>query len=695
MHFISDRSFRSKIMALVIVSIAMTVVLVMFIVLLMYSRLSDDSARIISQHMRSLYSDFVAESSKEIAVNVRLQVEQITHELKIFAGAAQSLIDMGQEAESIGRELQRHSFYKNNFVYNSQQNWSNIEKGDADISISVWGYQHDASGQIDAATRAYADRLVSLKPLMRSMGEHGVKKGWLYVVGPKSAPLMMMYPWAQMPAIFDEKYPGHNTSNWWDFFFPNMVEGWEKWLTHNPGLLTDGSSLTTITPFYEDAGGTGVMFTFFYPLWNARRDANVGAVAIDVNVANLAGIVQNAKLGNEGFSFVLTSDGDILGLSDKHGQELGVRPKEGSAVGVNTWTINIFSSDIPSLANLKLPGEHEDFKFYDLSDNDAGFYLALRAYAKVFRWNGETIAPVRFFVGVIVPKSEVSFIQNAIQKEIASASWTSIAFSILAAVVISAAGITLSVLVASYGTRQIRILMERAKSLAQGDFQSRVQVISRDELGQLAQVFNAMAVDLSDSRRQIQEHTENLERLVEQRTRELEKANKLLEDLSLTDSLTGLRNRRHFDESLVLLWNVAQREGQRLSLLLFDVDNFKNYNDHYGHQHGDHCLKRIADAVRRCARRSVDQVCRYGGEEFAVLLLGDREAAVRLGENIRQAVENERMPHAHGASPVVTISLGCTSVVDFVSDSPEQLVARADVALYQSKRDGRNRLTVL
>ena len=689
------RSFNSKMMFLVVVPTLVTTFFVLTIVLFVYNRLSDDSSSIINRHMKSLYTDFITESSRNIAINIRQRTEEITHELNMLAGTVQTLIDMGADAERIGEELQRYDYYRNDFAYNRKQNWSNIEKGDADISISVWGYQHDAAGQVDTATRSYAATLSTLKPFMHAIGKYGVQKGWLYIVGPKSAPLMMMYPWAQMPALFDETYPGHNVQNWWDFFFPNMVEGWEKWIHGNAGPLADGTSQTTITPFYDDAGGAGVMLTFFHPLWNAKRDANAGAVAIDVNIGDIARIVQEAKLGKQGFSFIMTSDGDMLGLSDEQCKLLGVHPKGGPGAGVNTLTTNIFSSSIPSFASIKLPGKENAFTLYDLSDNADGCYLALRSFAKVFRWNGATIDPVMFFVGVIAPKSEAGYIQSAIQEEIASASSTSILFSIVAACAVSAVAITLSLLVVSYSVKQIKLLKERAISLSQGDFRSQAPVISHDELGQLALAFNSMTNDLSNSHKQIQEHAENLEHIVAQRTQELETANKLLEELSLTDSLTGLRNRRHFDETLRLLWSLAQREGAGLALILFDVDFFKKYNDRYGHQSGDACLRRIAGAARRCARRDLDQICRYGGEEFAVLMLGRKEDAALIGERIRQAVEDERIPHEQGTCPFVTISLGCAFVERFEEDSPEKLLSRADAALYQSKREGRNRLTVL
>jgi sigma-B regulation protein RsbU (phosphoserine phosphatase) len=686
------RSFSAKVLLLVILPTCLTIVSVMGIVLGLSGRLSTEVSGVMGQHMESLYAEFLAESSKETATDIRLQIEQITTELKILAAAAQVLIDLGPQGRAVGRDLQKYSYFLNNFVYNKTGNWSNLAKGEADVSLSVWGYQHDQAGRMNEDTRAYADTLAALKPLMNAMGRRGAKKGWLYVVGPRQTPFMFMYPWGQMPAIFDEKYPGHNTANWWDFFFPNMVEGWEQWLREDPARLSADMDLTTITPFYEDAGGTGLMLTFFYPLWSAGRDANHGAAAIDVNVDKIAGIVKDVRIGKTGFSFILTGDGDIFGLSPEREAVLEVRGQEGTGAGVARLNTNIRSSRNPGFATLALPAGSEDFRFVSVDGPDNGYFLALRKLGSLQRWNGSSIEPMGFFIASLAPKAEVFFLREAIKKEIANASDSSSSLAVLAIAAISALSILLSVLFALKGTKQIRLLILRAGALARGDFESEVEVVAGDELGQLAATFNRMTTDLSGSRQRLQDYATNLESLVAERTRELERANQRLEDLSRLDGLTGIGNRRHFDESLERLWRMAQREGRPLSLVLFDVDYFKKYNDLYGHLKGDDCLRRVAGTARDCARRPLDLVCRYGGEEFAVLLLGSRDEAALLGERIRQAVEGLGIPHAQGVADVVTVSLGVGCVEDLASDTPDALIARADAALYRSKNEGRNRL---
>lgn len=164
--------------------------------------------------------------------------------------------------------------------------------------------------------------------------------------------------------------------------------------------------------------------------------------------------------------------------------------------------------------------------------------------------------------------------------------------------------------------------------------------------------------------------------------------------LARFDPLTGLANRRYFDETIAGEWRRAQRQHSELALIIFDVDEFKLYNDHFGHPGGDACLRRLAAAARKLIHRHNDLVARLGGEEFAVLLpLTPGSGAGALADMLRQAIENLRLPHAPGAThPVVTISAGVASLRPHGSLNSEDLVKTADAALYEAKSAGRNRV---
>ena len=185
-------------------------------------------------------------------------------------------------------------------------------------------------------------------------------------------------------------------------------------------------------------------------------------------------------------------------------------------------------------------------------------------------------------------------------------------------------------------------------------------------------------------------------RLVAERTKQLEEANAILKQLSAQDGLTGIANRRHFDEELDREWKRAMRSDASLSLIMIDIDTFKLYNDLYGHQHGDECLKKVAAALRDGLKRSGDLCARYGGEEFAVILPDTQpEGAARVAEALREGVAALRLPHARSTvSRIVTVSLGVSSMVPSDENEPASLIARADEALYLAKQSGRNRVCV-
>jgi diguanylate cyclase (GGDEF)-like protein len=187
-----------------------------------------------------------------------------------------------------------------------------------------------------------------------------------------------------------------------------------------------------------------------------------------------------------------------------------------------------------------------------------------------------------------------------------------------------------------------------------------------------------------------------LEDQVKERTKELNEKNKLLEDISNTDALTSVANRRHFDSFLSIECKRLSRSTSSLSLIMCDIDHFKIFNDTYGHQAGDECLKNVAAALRSIGRRETDFIARYGGEEFVIVLPDTKlEMAVHIAEKARNAVEKLRIPHKNTAhEKVVTMSFGVTSVSsgDNNKNYASILISKADEALYAAKKGGRNRV---
>lgn len=259
---------------------------------------------------------------------------------------------------------------------------------------------------------------------------------------------------------------------------------------------------------------------------------------------------------------------------------------------------------------------------------------------------------------------------------------------------IGAACFAFAILLAYLISRSIASPMEHLigtmKQAEMGNYAVTLTPEGNDELTVLAQKFNLMAHHIAG------EHN-LLEERVSQRTQELEQANQLLAALSLTDSLTGIANRRSFDSMLITEWIRATRTHTSLALMMFDVDYFKSYNDFYGHQDGDICLRRVAGLLQSHVRRASDLVARYGGEEFVMLVVDTAtDNAMVMAENIRASLEALALPHIKSpiAAGCITTSIGVAVMIPNALQTPEMFVRSADKAMYRAKDQGRNRVAL-
>jgi len=188
-----------------------------------------------------------------------------------------------------------------------------------------------------------------------------------------------------------------------------------------------------------------------------------------------------------------------------------------------------------------------------------------------------------------------------------------------------------------------------------------------------------------------------MQRIIQMRTslvvlaRELDTANQELKRLSASDGLTGIANRRFFDEHLSREWRRARRGSGEIAILMCDVDHFKAYNDTYGHQAGDDCLRQVAHKIRDSMERAADLAARYGGEEFVVLLPDTPIAGAHIvAEKLRQTIHALNLPHTGSAHQHVTLSIGIAAMAAGDQNTQQTLIEAADRALYRAKHAGRN-----
>ena len=218
-----------------------------------------------------------------------------------------------------------------------------------------------------------------------------------------------------------------------------------------------------------------------------------------------------------------------------------------------------------------------------------------------------------------------------------------------------------------------------------------------DRFNQMRREKNAMQAELLATQNTwidtLRSNELRLEAHVTERTLALKEANHRLEALSRTDGLTGLANRRRFDEVLASEWARSQRSGEPLALAMIDIDWFKAYNDQCGHLAGDDCLRSVAGVLARCAMRGTDLVARYGGEEFAIISPGTTVAQMQaLAVSVQQALAALALPHPSTPSGCVTLCVGVAARTAQAGETPDTLIAAADQALYRAKATGRDKV---
>jgi len=250
-------------------------------------------------------------------------------------------------------------------------------------------------------------------------------------------------------------------------------------------------------------------------------------------------------------------------------------------------------------------------------------------------------------------------------------------------------------------TKPLESLKSMTNEIAKGNYSSVVNIDTNDEIGQLAASYNRMIQDINKSfkenesqNKKLEEYSQNLELIVQERTQKIAKQKQMLERIAMLDSLTEIPNRRSFDERFTYEWGRAMREGVPLSLMIADVDAFKEFNDYYGHGMGDDVLKAVAEVLSETIERSTDFVARIGGEEFAVILPAINENdAIDLGNKMLDAIRALKIPHAYSnVSELLTLSIGGATFIPQPNTVQRVMFECADRMLYQAKKTGKDKL---
>lgn len=411
------------------------------------------------------------------------------------------------------------------------------------------------------------------------------------------------------------------------------------------------------------------------PIVNQQTQKTEGVMGIDLTLKEISEFLSTLQISNSGKAFIVEDSGDLVAISTKDSivtfaeENNGRIDYEDIKDDLISGTAKFIQTKFGNLQDIKTEQQvifHWDNQRYFIQITPLDRYQSLN-------WS----------MVVIIP--EADFMEH-----IHANTYTTVLLcsgALLLATLLGA-------LINQWIFRTVARLSRTSQAISTGELEESIAVPKIRELAVVAQSVNSMARQLQNSTQNLENTNITVEKRVEEKTKKLQQANEQLQRLVVIDSLTQVFNRYYFDLTLNQLWWKNLISEQPIALIMCDVDYFKIYNDTYGHQQGDTCLRRVAQTIAGTFQRKEDIVARYGGEEFVVILPNTGSSgAVSIATRIKDRVLEQRIPHnSSEVSNFITVSCGVTSFIPRIDSSTEKLIEQADRALYQAKNQGRNRV---
>jgi len=522
----SRHSFRAKFVLVVGAAVIFDLFISGGIALWNVQELSQDATKQVGEGLTAASKEYLQTYIDTTALRADLLLDRVHSDVTSLSNVLQALEDNPALQGDIGNVVQASPVLSNPLVYDKAANWAQNSAG-VPSAISVWGYLLGPDGKPNPAAEAEVRNSAVLSLLGPAVMNNGTPKLQVYYVGPKSASVMRASPYSEQAQTFDKLYPGHNkAANFWDFFFPGVYEGWQSWIA-TPGSQPVNSDIVTTAPYIDAITGK-LIVSFFHPIWTKDRRDVAGMAAADITLDQLANLVESVNIAETGFGFLAMSNGNVVATNKVGEQTLGLTSSDQAGQGVTGVNRSLRESNQPAIKGLELPSDQRTqirHIFLDRGGEKVPYLVVLKQLEPANLWDGKSIVKETMSLGFVVSEREIYASLIAAQEKIGQATTRVVYYQILA-LLFSLCMVVLAVFAISGRiTAGLSALADAARRLQNKDYSVRVAIPTRDEVAEVGDAFNRMAEEISY-------HTENLEKLVDERTRELEDANEEITTLN-------------------------------------------------------------------------------------------------------------------------------------------------------------------
>lgn len=513
-------SFRAKFVLVVGGAVLFDLLMSGGLALWNVQRLSQDATSEVGAGLTTANQEYIRSYAESTASRVDLLLDRVHADVKTLAGVMQGQIDDPDRQKQVGATLANQAAASVNVVYDTKGQWAQNLPGAPSV-VSVWGYLLGPDHKPLPAVQDEIENSAVLDLVAPSLLTSGSSKLQMYYIGPKERPIFRTAPYTDQAQTFDRLYPGHNNSEFWEFFFPGIYGSWQKWALDPASRFIPDNDITQTAP-YTDAITGKLIVSFFHPLWTRDRTGVAGAAGADITLDQLAEIVENVKIAETGFGFLTMPNGNVVAINAKSEATIGlVSSNEKGTDGVTGLERSLRASTQPAIATLDLDSSNDGAIQHVLlqkDGEDVPYIVVLKGLKPTNLWTTGPIEKQAMSVGIVVPEREIYAALFAAQDSISKATNRILLYQLLAIIVS-----LMIVFAAVFGlskriTAGLSALAAGARRLQAKDYSVRVNIPSKDEVGEVGVAFNRMA-------EQISFHTENLEQLVDARTRDLEDAN--------------------------------------------------------------------------------------------------------------------------------------------------------------------------